>query len=192
MRSCPPELMSAILFSPHQDDAVLFACWTLLAHDPLVVTVLASQLQEDRGTGISNDTRVTEDCCAFAELGVADWTQWPYLDSAPDWDAVGSAMRLLDERLGPSLVFAPAPEPDGHDQHNAIGNLAADVFGSRVTGYLTYRRGHGRSRSDREVAFEPSWPALKLGALACYRSQIMEPSTRDWFLELSLREWYAA
>lgn len=184
--------MTAILFSPHQDDAVLFACWTLLDHDPLVVTVLASQLQEDRGTGITNDTRVTEDCCAFAELGVKDWQQWPFADSDPDWGAVQNSMRALDDRLQPETVFAPAPEDGGHDQHNAIANLALDVFGrERVTGYLTYRRSHGRSRSDREVAFEPEWPALKLGALACYRSQIAEPSTRDWFLELTLREWYA-
>jgi GlcNAc-PI de-N-acetylase len=184
--------VTAVLFSPHQDDAILFACWTLLEHDPLVVTVLASQLQEDRGTGITNDTRVTEDCAAFAELGLTEWTQWPYLDSAPDWGAVENAMRMLDERVQPERVFAPKPEVDGHDHHNQIGQFAIHVFGGeRVTLYLTYRRGHGRSRSDREVPFEPHWPALKLGALACYRSQIAEPSTRDWFLDLTLREWYA-
>jgi LmbE family N-acetylglucosaminyl deacetylase len=152
--------------------------------------VLASQLQWDRGTGISNVMRIAEDQCALELLGCTV-EQWPYLDSSPDWGAVENAMRLADDRLGPERVFAPAPEPEGHEQHNAVGNLAFDVFGGRVTGYLTYRRGHGRSRSENEVAFKPGWPAVKLRALACYESQIQEPSTRDWFLELTLREWYA-
>lgn len=155
-----------------------------------MVTVLASQLQYDRGTGITNVTRIAEDQCALEHLGCTV-EQWPYLDSEPDWGAVENAMRLLDERLSPERVFAPEPEPEGHDQHNAVGNLACDVFGDRVTGYLTYRRGHGRSRSDNEVAFKPGWPADKLRALSCYESQIQEPSTREWFLELTLREWYA-
>lgn len=182
--------MTALLLQPHSDDAALFAAFTCLHHRPHVITVLSSDLQERRGTGITQATREAEDRLAFEFLGCTV-EQWPYLDSAPDWGAVENALRLADERLAPERVFAPAPEPDGHDQHNAVGNLALDVFGKRVTGYLTYRRGHGRSRSEREVAFKPHWPGLKLSALACYASQIQEPSTRDWFLELSLREWYA-
>ena len=184
--------MTSILFSPHQDDACLFATFTLLAHDPLVVTVLASQLQEDRGTGITNDTRMAEDCCAFAELGLTEWTQWPYLDSAPDWGAVAGAMRVVDERVQPERVFAPAVEEGGHDHHNQIGQLARALFGDRLTAYLTYTNGRDRSRSGNEVPFEPEWPAIKLGALACYRSQIAEPSTGHHFIDWGLREWYAA
>jgi LmbE family N-acetylglucosaminyl deacetylase len=182
--------LTALLFQPHSDDAALFAAFTCLHHRPHVVTVLASQLQWDRGTGIKAAEREAEDACAIESLGCTV-EHWPYPDSAPDWGAVENAMRLVDERLQPERVFAPAPEPDGHEQHNAVGNLAHDVFGQRVTGYLTYRREHGRSRSENEVAFKPSWPALKLRALACYESQIQEPSTRAWFLELCLREWVA-
>lgn len=184
--------MSTVLFSPHNDDAVLFAAHACLEHDPLVVTVLRSQVQEDRGTGITAETREREDGCAFAELGLTDWLQWPYPDVATDWGAVENAMRLLDERVQPERVFAPAPEPLGHSDHNAVGNLAADVFGERVTGYLTYRRGKGRSRGAL-VTMQPDWVARKLRALACYQSQIAEPSTRPWFVELlDMREWVAA
>jgi LmbE family N-acetylglucosaminyl deacetylase len=182
--------MTALLLSPHSDDAVLFACWSLLAHRPLVVTVLASQLQEDLGMGVTHATRAAEDACAYNLLG-CDHTQWPYPDSDPDWGAVENAMRTMDERLQPDRVFAPAIEPGGHGQHNAVAQAALSVFGERVIGYLTYVRGNGRSRSDREVPFEPSWPAVKLRAMACYLSQISEPSTRDWFLDGGLREWYA-
>jgi LmbE family N-acetylglucosaminyl deacetylase len=182
--------VSVLLLQPHSDDAALFAAFTLLHHRPHVITVLSSKLQEDRGTGITNETRIAEDVCAMEILGCTV-EQWPYPDSAPDWGAIENAFRLYDERAQPERVFAPAPEDGGHGQHNAVSNLAHDVFGERVTGYLTYRRGHGRSTSDNEVAFKPGWPALKLRALSCYVSQIQEPSTRDWFLELSLREWYA-
>jgi LmbE family N-acetylglucosaminyl deacetylase len=183
--------VTALLLQPHSDDAALFAAFTCLHHRPHVITVLSSQLQEDRGTGISQATREAEDRCAMEFLGCTV-EQWPYSDASPDWGAVENALRLYDEREAPERVFAPRPTPDGHEQHNAVGSLALDVFGdTRVTLYLTYRRGHGRAMSGNEVAFKPHWPGLKLRALACYVSQIQEPSTRDWFLDLSLREWYA-
>jgi LmbE family N-acetylglucosaminyl deacetylase len=182
--------VTALLLSPHSDDGCLFAAYSILAHKPLVVTVLASQLQEDRGTGITHATRAAEDACAYAILG-CDHTQWPYTDSDPDWGGVVNAMRLMDDRLDPSAVFAPAVEDGGHDQHNQIGELAAAVFGDRVIAYLTYTNGRERSRGGSEVPFLPSWPAVKLRALACYLSQIAEPSTGHHFIDSGLREWYA-
>lgn len=183
--------MTALLLSPHNDDESLFAAATCVIHDPHVVVVLRSQLQQIRGTGITAATREAETDRALSQLDVTTWEQWPYSDAAPDWAAVEAAMRELDEQRHPERVFAPAVELGGHDQHNQVGDLAHAVFGDRVTAYLTYVRGHGRSRSGNEVPFEPDWPVRKLRALACYRSQIVEPSTRDWFLDGTLREWYA-
>jgi LmbE family N-acetylglucosaminyl deacetylase len=180
--------VTVVLFSPHQDDACLFAAFACIEHDPLVVTVLRSQLQQDL-YGITAETREAEDWAAFSGLGLSDWVQWPYLDTDPDWGAVENAMRLLDERVNPERVFAPAVEPGGHEQHNQVGQLALDVYGAeRVTGYLTYASGGVRS-TGIEVPFEPSWIGLKLAALACYRSQLGTPS---WvhFVE-SLREYIA-
>jgi hypothetical protein len=87
-------------------------------------------------------------------------------------------------------VYAPAVEEGGHDQHNLIGTLAADVFRERVQPYLTYRRGFMRTRSDNEVPYTAEMVALKLRALACYRSQIaLRDNTEAWFMDDTLREY---
>lgn len=185
--------VTVVVFSPHNDDAVLFAAYQCIRHDAYVVTVLRSELQARRGTGITAADRESEDACALAELRVTAHTQWPYSDLAPDWGAVENAMRLLDERTEPDLVLAPAVEPGGHEQHNAVGSLALRVYGARVCCYLTYRRGEGRSMDGVPVECEPVWVQRKLRALACYGSQIREPSTRPWFMEmLDVREWVTA
>lgn len=182
--------MNAVLFAPHNDDETLFATWQLLRHDPHVVIVLKSAKQSD--LGVTAETREAETDCALKQLGVSSWEQWPYPDTGPDWQAVELAMQMLDERMEPELVLAPAVEDGGHEQHSRVGELARAVFGDRVTAYLTYVRGQLSSRVGEEVAFEPDWPVRKLRALACYESQIGLPATRPWFMDDTLREWVAA
>lgn len=180
------QAVSALLLEPHQDDAVLFAAFTCLRHRPLVVTVLASQLQADRGTGITNERREAENAHALGLLG-CEVEQWGYPDSGPDWTAVQWAMRSLAGEGEFELVFAPAVEDGGHEQHSEVGRIALQVFGDRVRPYLTYRRGHGRTVG-QEVVPQPEWIGLKLRAMACFASQIAEPSTRPWFLD-GIREY---
>lgn len=182
--------MTDLLLQPHSDDAVLFACYTLLRHRPHVVTVLRSELQELRGTGITDETRQAEDACAFGLLGVThevlDTT-----DADPDWDYVESILRLIVEENEPTWVFAPEVEwIGGHDQHNEVGMLAQKVFPEAI-GYMTYTDGRNRSIG-REVDREEGWAPLKLRALQCYRSQIGEPSTGHHFeaAYADPREWY--
>lgn len=183
--------VTSILLDPHGDDAILFACFTLLRHRPHVVCVLRSQLQEDRRTGIGYQERELETAAAFGILGIGAWEQWRHLDSRPSWEAVRDEMRTLEQTWQPEQVFAPAFEAGGHDDHNAIAKVAADVFGpDRIVAYLTYRRGSARSDWGAEVEPEPDWIALKHRALACFVSQIREPTTRPWFME-GLREWVA-
>lgn len=115
-----------------------------------------------------------------------EWRQWQIPDGASDRDTSRLAVLegllvQLDRELQPDLVFAPAQQEGGHADHNLVGWAAERMFGDRYRPYLTYRRGFDRSYGER-VEFEPHWPALKLRALACYESQIQEPSTRDWFL----------
>lgn len=181
-----------MLLEPHQDDAVLFSCFNAIRHRAHVVTVLASQVQEDRGTGITNATREAENEAALVGVLDLSWTQWPYLDSDPDWQAVAAAFTLLDERLQPDLVLAPAVEDGGHEHHSAVGDLAGAIFRGRVTHYMTYRRGEGRS-TGVEVEYEPPWVTLKLRALACYRSQIEMAAAgcTPWFVGDQL-EWVQA
>ncbi len=174
--------MNALCLEPHQDDTVLFNAFRCIEHKPLVVTVLASQLQEDRGTGITNGEREFENKKALAVLGCEN-EQWTETDAAPDWDATERKLRTLEAEI----VFAPAVEEGGHDQHNAVGELALSVFGDRVQPYYTYVRGAGKT-TGREITPEWEWIVLKLKALACFGSQIREPTTRPWFLG-DLREW---
>lgn len=170
-----------LLLDPHGDDAVLFSCFNLLRHRPHVIVVLRSQVQEDRGTGITARMREAEQAEAFRLLDVT-WSQWGFLDRDPDWDEIERTLRGADNIRLPELVLAPAREEGGHEQHNAIADLAVKVFGKRVVPYLTYVRGHGRSEGFA-VDPGPEWIALKHRALACFASQIREPSTRPWFLD---------
>lgn len=186
--------MNYVFLSPHNDDAELWGAFTLLRHNPLVIVCLRSHLQEQRGTGITSDQREQETEHALAELGVTEWRQWSTLDSSEEWsmrDALIKSLIEVNETVPAAHVFAPCEEEDGHWQHNLIGSLALDVFGEeRVTRYLTYTSSRGRSDWGFEVPYEPHWPAMKLRALSCYRSQIMEPSTRPHFMG-GIREYVA-
>jgi LmbE family N-acetylglucosaminyl deacetylase len=139
------------VLAPHNDDEALFAAYTLLRHRPRVVVVLDS-----------GPERTAESRAACAVLGV-EVEQWPFAESDPDWDAAGDEIRALD---GP--VWAPWPEPDGHEHHNAIGELASDLLPA-VTYYTTYTPA-GRT-TGTPVDYEDGWPDLKLAALDCYPSQ---------------------
>lgn len=162
------------MFSPHNDDAALFSAFNALRHEAHVVTVLRSEVQ-NRRHGISAEQREREDWEAIYDVLGLEWTQWPYLDTDPDWQAVKVAMQALDDRLEPDLVFAPAVEDGGHDHHNRVGQIAQAVYGSRVTSYLTYTV-EGKSTDGTLVEPEPGWVTLKLRGLSCYRSQIETPA----------------
>lgn len=181
--------MTSLLLAPHHDDEVLWCSWTILRYQPHVIVCLRSDLQERRGTGITNEQRMNETNRALFWLGDPGVEFWQFSDADPDWDAMGEKLvSLRDGRVDFEHVFAPAEEVDGHDQHTEVGLLAREVFGDLYRPYLTYRRGHGRSVGT-EVPFEPDWPAKKLRALSCYESQIAESSTAYWFLDSGLREY---
>ena len=181
--------MTALLLAPHQDDESLFCAYTVLRHRPHVVTCFASHVQASRG-GPDDDTRNLETMRATVVLGAPSWQKLPVRDDAPDSEMLASLLREIDADQEWTVVFAPAVELGGHDQHNLVGHLAEEVFGrERLQPYLTYVRGQGRSRSANEVPFEPHWPALKMRAMAEYSSQINLPDCRPWFSDWD-REFY--
>jgi LmbE family N-acetylglucosaminyl deacetylase len=181
--------MTAVLFAPHNDDEVLWSGMLAQHHRAHIIVVLRSQVQQDRGLGITAQRRECETAAAVQELGLT-FEQWPYRDSDPDWDAVTAAMRALDDRLAPEVVLAPAVELGGHEQHSKVGWLAEEVFGSRVVFFATYVRGQGRTVTQQPFVGTAEQIARKLRALACFRSQIAEPSTQPWFLD-GVGEWLA-
>jgi hypothetical protein len=178
-------MLSALLFEPHQDDAVLFACFSLIRHQPFVITVLESQLQEQRGTGVTQDERWGENNDALAGVLGLTWAQWDFSDINPPWDkieeAVAGTKTWFNQEGNDSVVFAPRPEYGGHEHHNTIGQIVESVYGPReTTGYYTYTRGGGKSRGGFAVPFEPAWVQMKLEALACYHSQIRVEELNCW------------
>jgi LmbE family N-acetylglucosaminyl deacetylase len=160
--------MTSLLLSPHNDDAELFACFTLLRERPHVVVVLRSANQAQ--FGISAETREAETAAAMEILGCS-WEQWPYLDNQADWAAIRARLEAL-RKSGVDCVYAPAIQVGGHPAHNRIGELADEVFGDCVTHYLTYTFRGGKSMHGAEVHADAGWVLKKLQALACYRSQI--------------------
>lgn len=185
----------ALFLAPHNDDETLFGAFTLLAWHPDVVVCYRSAKQK----GIDPVVRERETAVALSILkGDGSFVQAEVFDTAPDDELVDHLTATLPgmhDVFGRSdqydIVFAPAIEDGGHEQHTLVGKIARDVFGEKVVHYLTYRRGFGRSRSSTEVPFHPLWPAAKLAAMSMYRSQIELPSTAPWFVDYGIREFYA-
>jgi hypothetical protein len=157
------------LLEPHPDDAVLFACYTLLRETPYVVTVLCDDEQ-----------RIWESKAAMHFLSL-QWSDWNQNETNPDWAGIKEAMMGMSVQQSVERVWLPLPEQGGHDHHNRVGEIGRDVFGSRARFYATYRRGEGRTRTDNEVVPQPSWPAAKFKAMGHYISQINHPQMRPWF-----------
>lgn len=186
--------MRPILIQPHDDDAFLFACFTAIREKPLIVTVFDSYYQPKHGmagTGATERAAETQAACDILgleniRLGFRDD------EEVGSWhirDALANA--ILRSLLDNLRWFLPAYENNGHAQHNQIAHLLEGHI--PVTGrYRTYTREPAKkSISANEVAFEPEWVALKLRALACFRSQF-QPATGcvEHFIGRSLREYY--
>jgi LmbE family N-acetylglucosaminyl deacetylase len=181
--------VNALYLAPHNDDEILWGTYSLLAEPerPHVVVCLRSVKQA--ALGISAQRREHETRAAMRVLG-CEWEQGSEPDVNPDPDGLKTHMEQLDGVRMPERVYAPAVEGGGHDQHNLVGEIARDVFGDRVQPYLTYRRGHMRTRSENEVPYTTEMVALKLRALSCYRSQIgLRGVTEPWFMDDTLREY---
>ena len=176
-----------VLLAPHNDDETIFAGFLCQLYRPLVVVCLLSEVQFDR-YGISAADRQAETTAALSELGLEAWSQLEVGDRKPNWPAVRRELAKLQEV---ETVLAPAFEHGGHDHHNEVARIAAEVAwdrGAKLVSYTTYTRWGGRSRQGEEVRPEPVWVARKHRALACYETQIAEPSCASWFLD-DLREY---
>jgi LmbE family N-acetylglucosaminyl deacetylase len=189
--------MGALFLAPHNDDEVLFGAFSILREKPDVVVVLRSMLQQLRGRDIVYSQREQETRDAMNVLGISSGCVGQmygrgFTDDAPDWDYVRAALGELVPNYG--HVYAPAPyeSTGGHPHHDAIGKIALRLWGeNHVTLYHTYQDGVGRVESPHAVPIlDNDWIRRKLLALACYESQIREPSTGHHFAA-ALTEWYA-
>jgi LmbE family N-acetylglucosaminyl deacetylase len=159
--------MSSILVSPHNDDAVLFASFTIQREKPLVVVVFDSYVQPARGfAGCSKGARRSEDSRALTELGIRPdvWYLGFRDDAEMTMELQGRIQQgILEIRhfLGREHpaddncipLWAPAYEDGGHEQHNtvALACMGLNTPETPVHQYLTYRRGKVKSRPTPEM-----------------------------------------
>ena len=166
--------VNKLFISPHNDDECLFGSWTLLRENPTVLIVYDSFTQPSRdNAGCDANTRRLETLSAMNVLGIKDvqFLGISYLETNKE---------QIREALGDfaaadiAHVWAPAVETNGHEQHNAVGQIVLEMFGVPLTRYMTYTRSNGKSRGR-----------------ACYRSQIEIPRLGCWphFVN-DLREYY--
>ncbi len=173
--------MKAVLFAPHNDDETLFAFYTMRRYQAEVVVVLRSHRQNALG-GPHFSTRERETLCATEIAGVS-YVQWTaFSDIEPDWLEVARYMQQHVIDAEARIVIAPAWEEGGHEDHNAVAEIALELKGPFfLMPYLTYRRGEGRSTDGREIHPTDEESDLKAAALRCYHSQLKHPQCASWF-----------
>src|ERR1035437_9918003 len=96
--------MRSVLFSPHSDDSVLFASFTLLREHPLVVTITDSFIQANRGENVTADMRWLEDINAMKILGCPLMFGNIRDDIIDEW----AVKNLLSRFYNFDVVYAPA------------------------------------------------------------------------------------
>lgn len=165
-----------LFISPHNDDAVLFGTFTLLRERPVVVTVFDSYVQVERGYSQAHRTqRRAEDLAAMKILGcILNFGMVP--DNEVAESVRGKIQASMSHWQGVTDVWLPAVEAGGHVQHNLVGEIGLDLFGSmfsraKVHRYLTYTE-EGKSTAGLKVPCTGAMVLKKLQALACYQSQI--------------------
>lgn len=184
-----------LLLSPHNDDEVLFAAYTALRYQPLVLTCWDGARKTHLATV---EERVAESMAAAEVLGYEYGHLWVDLEAAGAYETIERRIRLGLGGAEPEHVWAPYPEPGGHRHHNGLGYLATRMWPGRVSFYATYTCEHDetgeivgvhRSKVGEQVAVEDRhWPELKRKALRCFYSQRTRQGTAMHFRQ-PLDEW---
>lgn len=189
--------VNSLLVSPHDDDFALFAAFTCLREQPVIMIVFDSYLQAKRGLPITHEQRAEETLAASRELGFLPVIRLGFRDDDPtiNLHRVRSRAGQVMQSLGIDRIFAPAWEAGGHEQHN----LTAAAFGMNVVRqndgvarYLTYTRTPcQKSTSANEMPIlKPEWIGKKLRSLACFESQFIPAAgCVEHFIGRSLREY---
>lgn len=156
-----------LLFSPHNDDAVLFASYTLLREKPLVITVTDSWIQFNRGELQTANDRWSEDVeamkvlgCSIIRLGLRD-------DMLSEDQLRQAFVRFINF----NNVYVPALQ-GGNLQHDMVYRVATEVFGGYCKYYATYTKTEPYTRGNIEITPTVEEIELKNKALDCYKSQI--------------------
>lgn len=167
---------NTIFLAPHNDDEALFGTFTLMREKPLVIVVTESYIQPLRGDrGCTAEIRRQETINAMAVL------RCPVVFMGINDTCLTE--EILTERLKhfhPETVYAPAIQ-GGNPQHDIVGRVAKNLFGTRCKFYTTYTKTELYTPGTIEIKPTDFELATKDRALNCYKSQLQLSSTRPHF-----------
>lgn len=165
-----------LLLAPHNDDETLFAAFTVMREQPLVVVVTDSYVQERRDPRVTCERRRREsiDACTILRAPV---TFLGIRDDGPGATMVDQIAERLRDFANFEEVYIPALQ-HGHLHHDFVNMAARRVFLQGrfrpVIEYCTYsaKRQFYANEGGRRIDGTPEEWALKRQALKCYPSQV--------------------
>lgn len=169
--------MISIFLSPHSDDETLFAAFTLMREQPLVVIVTDSYVQFNRGDGVTAEQRWQETRAACSILGCTPF-RLGLRDDALTENLVTESIRRKFPPEALDRVYAPALQY-GHPHHDLTHRAAVRVYQpDQLVFYCTYSHSERfyANTGARAVVGSLEERSTKDLALACYRSQ----QARSW------------
>jgi LmbE family N-acetylglucosaminyl deacetylase len=172
-----------ILLSPHQDDEILFTCYTLLRERPKVIFITDSYTQWNRGDGITAEQRNKESRNALDFLGI----EYEFLGLRDDEITEQTLHAALEDIYGVDKCYSPAFEIGGNPIHNLVSRVA-DVFFD-CTHYMTYSGSSHKTKGSVIITPTSVEKALKRTALTFYPSQSNLRSTACFFNHPEVLEW---
>lgn len=183
------EPLPTILIEPHQDDSVMFACFTLLRLKPLVISLTSSKIQPLRGeVGCDADTRKQETIKALEILGCPV----VFMD-IPDNELSEDVLRKRLRGIRAETIYIPAYHENGNEQHNLINKVCLELFGRENTEqFCSYSKTDLMIKGSWEIPPTAEELTLKNKALDCFQSQINLNSMRNHFeFVRNKSEWLA-
>lgn len=156
-----------IFISPHDDDHALFGAYTCMRDKPVVVIVLDSYIQPNRGeVGCSAEERALEtkkSCdllgCEVKRLGLRD-----DITTEEDIEVVLKTLTDVDD------IYIPALQ-GGNKHHDMVHRVAIKLFPNAKI-YPTYTKTELYTTGETEIVPTKEEKELKTRALAVYQSQI--------------------
>lgn len=160
--------MTKLFLSPHDDDQILFGCFTLIRERPLTLIVTDSWVQFNRGENITSEMRTKETEEAMKILGLP-FVRLNVRDDAFDVDIL---KYKLSQFIGFDEVLSPDPEQHGNLQHDLVGMIATEIWGDKCKHYTTYTKVAPHTKGKIEIVPTIEEVELKNKALDCYKTQI--------------------
>jgi LmbE family N-acetylglucosaminyl deacetylase len=160
--------MSSYFIAPHPDDEVLFGAYTIMREKPTVVIVTHPTLQGDNGY-----ERVLESYKACQILG-AKCLFLGIPEHELTEDILKEKLPLTDE-----IIYIPDLE-GGNPHHDIVHRTFNDHWNVKL--YKTYNKDIERTGKLIEATSEER--EIKHRAMACHKTQIMNPLTSHFFNSL--------